>query len=94
MNKQNKVLIILLLLPFFLFLSPEEESHASPLIGYLAKIFNFLVLFGGLGFMLRKPIKNFLESRGQEIDTSIKEAKKERKESEKNTKTSWTVFKK
>ncbi len=86
MNKQNKVLIILLLLPFFLFLSPEEESHASPLIGYLAKIFNFLVLFGGLGFMLRKPLKNFLESRGQEIDTSIKEAKKERKETEKKYK--------
>lgn len=86
MDKQNKVLIILLVLPFFLFLSPEEESHASPLVGYLGKVLNFLVLFGGLGFLLRKPLKNFLESRGQEIDTTIKEAKKEREETEKKYK--------
>ena len=88
-NVQSKVLILLLLLPFFLFLSTstgtetEEESHASPLVGYLGKILNFLVLFGGLGFLARKPLKNFLESRGQNIDTTIKEAKKEQKETEK-----------
>ncbi len=83
MNKENKVLIILLLLPFFLFFSPEEESHASPLVGYFGKVVNFLVLFGGLGFLLRKPLMSFLERRGQEIDTTIKEAKKEREETEK-----------
>ncbi len=36
--------------------------------------------------MLRKPLKNFLESRGQEIDTNIKDAKKEREETEKQYK--------
>ncbi len=86
MNKQNKVLIILLILPFFLFLSPAEESQASSLVGYLGKVLNFLVLFGGLGFLLRKPFKSFLERRGQEIDTAIKEAKKEREETGKKYK--------
>jgi F-type H+-transporting ATPase subunit b len=87
MNRENKVLIILLLLPFFLFFSPEEEeSHASPLVGYLGKVLNFLVLFGGLGFLLRKPLMSFLENRGQDIDTTIKEAKKEREETEKKYK--------
>jgi len=92
MNTQSKVLIILLLLPFFLFLSmntetnTEEESHSSPLVGYLGKVLNFLVLFGGLGFFLRKPLKSFLERRGQDIDSTIKEAKKEQEETEKKYK--------
>ena len=87
MKTQNKVLFILLLLPFFLFLSTEkEESHASPLVGYLGKVLNFLVLFGGLGFLLRKPLLSFLERRGQEIDSTIKEAEKEREETGKKYK--------
>jgi len=83
MKTQNKVLLILLLLPFFLFLSPEEEeSHVSPLIGYLGKVLNFLILFGGLAYLLRKPLLSFLERRGQEIDATIKEVKQERLETE------------
>jgi len=90
MNKENKVLIILLMLPFFLFFSmnTEEESHTSPLVGYLGKVVNFLVLFGSLGFFLRKPLKSFLEGRGRDIDSSIKEAKKEQEETEKKYKQS------
>lgn len=85
MNKKNKVFIILLLVPMFLFFSTEEEeTHGSALVGYLGKVLNFLVLFGGLGYLLRKPLKSFLERRGQEIDTTIKEAKKEREETGKN----------
>ena len=84
MNTENKVLFILLLLPFFLFFSAvEEESHVSPLVGYLGKGLNFLVLFGGLGFFLRKPLLSFLERRRQDIDTTIKEVKVERLETEK-----------
>ena len=89
MKTQNKVLFILLLLPFSLFFSPvEEESHASPLVGYLGKVLNFLVLFGGLGFLLRKPLLSFLERRRQYIDTTIKKVKKERLETEKRYKDS------
>jgi F-type H+-transporting ATPase subunit b len=92
MNTQNKVLILLLLLPFFLFFSAntntdtEEESHSSALVGYLGKVLNFLVLFGSLGFFLRKPLKKFLEGRGKDIDSTIKEAKKEREDTEKKHK--------
>jgi len=87
MNKGNKILLLLILLPLFLFFSLEEEqSHASPLVGYLGKVLNFLVLFGGLGYLLRKPVKDFLERYGQEIDSTIKEVKKEREENEKNYK--------
>ena len=83
MKTQNKILVLLLLLPFFLFFSSvEEESHGSPLVGYLGKILNFLILFGGLGFLLRKPLLSFLEQRGQQIDNAIKEVKQERMETE------------
>ncbi len=87
MNKENNVLIVLLLLPFLLFLSPEEEeTHGASLVGYLGKVLNFLVLFGGLGFLLRKPLKSFLERRGRKIDATIIEARKEREENEKTYK--------
>ena len=87
MKTQKRGLIILFLLPFFLFFSPdEEESHGSSLVGYLGKILNFLVLFGGLGYLLRKPLLNFLERRGLDIDTSIKDAEQEQAETEKKYK--------
>lgn len=87
MNANKHILVILLVLPLFLFLSSEEEeSHSSSIMGYVGKVINFLVLFGGLAFLLRKPLKKFLDRRGQEIGTSIKEAKEERKENEKRFK--------
>ena len=79
--EKRKVLVILAVLPFFLFLSPsEEESHSPSILGYVGKVVNFLVLFGGLIFLLRKPLREFLEKKAEGIRTAMKEAEEERKE--------------
>lgn len=48
----------------------------------LFKWVNFLVLFGGLGYFLRKPIKQFLATRGEEIRRSLEEARAAKEKSE------------
>jgi F-type H+-transporting ATPase subunit b len=75
MKRRSGVLFILFVLPFFLGMAvEEEEAHSSSVMGYVGKVFNFFVLFGGLFFLLRKPLVDFLERRGREIDSSIQES--------------------
>lgn len=81
--KSKHILVVLLVLPLFLYFSPaEEESHSSSLLDYLGKVFNFVVLFGGLIYLLRKPLRSYLETRASNIQTSMKEVEEERVETE------------
>jgi F-type H+-transporting ATPase subunit b len=75
---------LLLALPLLMFMasSVEEEHQVSDPMVFVGKVVNFVVLFGGLGFLLSKPLKKFLESRGQEIDRSIRETRESREASE------------
>jgi F-type H+-transporting ATPase subunit b len=82
---RKKIILILLLLPFFVFLSPEEE-HSSGLIDFLWRTVNFIILFGGLTYLLYKPIRSFLEKRAQDIQSSLKEAADSRKDAEQKLK--------
>jgi len=83
---RKKILIVILLLPFFVFMSPEEEEHSSGLIDFLGKTVNFIILFGGLTYLLHKPIRSFLEKRAQDIQSSLKEAADSRKDAEQKLK--------
>ena len=78
MKTKRSLLLVLCVIPFLLFFSPEEESHASPVMGYLGKVFNFLILFGGLIFLLRKPLRNLLTQRALDIQAAIQGAEEER----------------
>lgn len=83
MTLKKRALVVLLVLPLLLGLAvEEEESHSSPVLGYLGKVFNFLVLFGALIFFLRKPIGDLLQRRAREIDSTIAEARQSREEME------------
>jgi len=82
--KRNHLLIILLVLPFFLFMANEEEAHASGSKEFIGKVINFAVLFGGLTFLLHKPVKKFLEGRSREVDQAMKQASGDRKTAEEN----------
>jgi len=68
----------------------DEQGEQSPHSLVSASFFPFFStntnIFGSLGFFLRKPLKNFLEGRGKDIDSTIKEAKKEREETGKKHK--------
>ena len=82
MLSRHSIALILVVLPFLLFMSSEEEHHAANPMDFVGKVFNFLVLFGALAFLLHKPVKKFLEDRAVTIDRSLKEAKDSRSEAE------------
>jgi F-type H+-transporting ATPase subunit b len=89
---RKKIIIILLVLPFLVFMSPEEEEHSSGLIDFLGKTVNFIILFGGLTYLLYKPIRSFLERRARDIRSSLSEAADSRKDAEQKLKEIETRF--
>jgi F-type H+-transporting ATPase subunit b len=80
LEKIGPVGIILLAL-LFIGASPEEGGQAAPL-DFLGKVVNFLLLFGGLGFLLRKPVRALLEKRSADVRRSLDEAQASRVEAE------------
>lgn len=80
MQHKTSALLILLVVPFMLFMSYTEESHASQTKDFLGKVINFLVLFGGLIYLLRKPLGNFLQGRSDALEKALQGAKESREE--------------
>jgi len=83
---RKKILLMLLLLPFLVFMASAEEEHSSGLVDFLGKTVNFILLFGGLTYLLYKPIRSFLEKRRRDIQSSLKEAEDSRAEAERRLK--------
>ena len=73
---------LILLLPQFLGFSPAEGSHVSPLTDLLGKTVNFIILFGGLGFLLAKPLRRFLAEIGLSVEKTIQETERAKTDSE------------
>lgn len=84
--EKRRILFVLFLLPFFIFMSSVEEGHSSGFIDFLGKAINFIILFGGLTYILFKPIRNFLEKRSKDIKNSLKDAEETKEETEQNVK--------
>jgi F-type H+-transporting ATPase subunit b len=78
MTQKSRLVLLFVVLPFLLFMSVDEEHHESNSMAFIAKMVNFLVLFGGLAYLLRKPIKQFLENRAAQIDFTIRDAEESR----------------
>ncbi|MBP7706909.1 MAG: ATP synthase F0 subunit B [Candidatus Aminicenantes bacterium] len=66
--------LIILILPLLLGASTEEGGHASATMDFVGKVVNFLILFGGLTFLLRKPAKALLIKQTAAVGDSIREA--------------------
>ncbi len=62
--------------------SPAEEGAAAASSGLLAKAVNFLILFGGLGYVLYKPVRALLEKKSADARHSLEEAAASRTEAE------------
>jgi F-type H+-transporting ATPase subunit b len=74
--------LLLVLLPFLLGFARSEESHVSPLTDLLGKTINFIILFGGLGFLLAKPLRKYLAEIGLSVEKTIQETEKAKADSE------------
>jgi F-type H+-transporting ATPase subunit b len=82
MTSRRPLLLVLLVLILFLNLSAEEGGHTSATKDFLGKVVNAVVLFGGLAFFLRKPLKAVLAKRTVDVGESIRLAETGRTESE------------
>ncbi len=51
-----------------------EAQHEEPAWHAVARWANFIVLFGGLAFLLRKPMAAFFETRKNDISTGLQRA--------------------
>jgi F-type H+-transporting ATPase subunit b len=79
--------LIFALLPLTLGFSSAEETHGSALTDILGKTVNFIILFGGLGFLLAKPLRKFLEEAGLAVEKTIQKTKGARKDAEQKLET-------
>lgn len=82
MPGKKQALIVLLLVPLFLFMVAEEGGSSSRKGEFLGKVINFVVLFGGLGYFLYKPLRNYLQKRSEGIEKAIAEAREARLDAE------------
>lgn len=60
--------------------SAHEPSMLS--LDFLFRVINFVILFGGIGYAISKPMKNYLKERSKNVRDSILEAKKAKEEAE------------
>jgi F0F1-type ATP synthase membrane subunit b/b' len=65
---------VLAVLPLLVFMTAEEGGKTSAALDLLGKAVNFLILFGGLAFVLRKPLAAMLGKRTLEIGETIRTA--------------------
>ncbi len=71
-SKSKVSIIIFLLITVALFASVEEEqAHHFDWSGFLGSVINAVILFGGLIYLLRKPIGELLYKRTLEVKTDI-----------------------
>lgn len=59
-----------------------QESHEGSGSGLTGKLINFAILFGGLFFLLRKPIMGLLTQRTRDVAKTLDEAQAARREAE------------
>ena len=58
----------------------HHESHAGSPWDSVWRWANFLILFGGLGYYLRKPMRDFFESRSRSIEEGLRNARHAKEE--------------
>jgi F-type H+-transporting ATPase subunit b len=56
------------------------EAHGESTLAFIARIANFLILAGGLYYLLRSPVGKYLEARSQQIRSDLEHAAATRRE--------------
>jgi F-type H+-transporting ATPase subunit b len=58
-----------------------DAAHGESLWSFIARILNFLLLVGGLYYLLRRPLANYLDARSRQIRSDLDHATHTREES-------------
>ncbi len=67
----------------FLLASETEAAHeASAWLDFAGKLLNFLILFGGLGYFLYRPVRSWIRNRAFLVQKTLAEAASERQKAE------------
>jgi F-type H+-transporting ATPase subunit b len=84
MKRVFLILVLALLLAGTLLAAEAEgaAAHHFDWVAFLARIVNAAILFGGMWFLLRKPVGNFLSHRSQTIRADIEAREAHLKETE------------
>ena len=74
---------LLVFAPLLSVRAAEEGEHAAGGVPteLIFKWLNFITVFGGLGYLLRKPMREFFTGQREVIQSSIEEARRAREES-------------
>jgi F-type H+-transporting ATPase subunit b len=82
MTKKKLGMLLWLCLPVSMGLTSAEKSQGSALVDFLGKSLNFIILFGGLAFLLAKPLKKFLEELILSVKKTLQETEGARRAAE------------
>ena len=74
MRPRRSVAVVLALVPWLLFMAADEGGKTSATMDFLGKAVNFLILFGGLAFVLRKPLAAMLAKRTADVRETLDRA--------------------
>ena len=77
---RRRIPLLLAVLPALVFMMAEEHAAGGGMAGLLGRVVNFLVLAGGLGFLLFKPLRAFLAQQGKNVATALSAAEEARLE--------------
>lgn len=79
---KSKELILAFLLLVLAVPGLAEESHGHfDLATFLGQVLNFVVLFGGLAYLLRKPLNEYLKSKVEQVAARLQQAEAGKRES-------------
>lgn len=78
------MIFLLLITSFAYAVEGHGGSHEPSLfsLDFLFRVINFLILFGGIGYAISKPLKNYLKERSNKVREAILEAKKAKEDAE------------
>ena len=87
MNVRRPGLILLLAATVFILSIPAGASEGSGggaggRLDFIGKVVNFIVLFGGLAFLLRKPLTKMLADRTESVRLGLVEAERSNREAQ------------
>ena len=77
---RKAIALVLAAIPFLLFMSAEEGAGPSAGLDFAGKVVNFMILFGGLAFVTRKPLAAMLSKRAEDIRNSLRDAEASKNE--------------